>query len=107
MIGGLKQQDTDLWEAWIEYDPFHPGNFGILYIIGEIRMEAEGEAVVFERETREETLVLKLAGHSGGRRRRREIFYSEPVRDLNQYSRISIYAGREMVAHFDEIEVMI
>jgi hypothetical protein len=52
-------------------------------------------------------LVLQVPERPIGRCRMTEVYYAEPIEDLNQYSSISIYAGSELVAMFDEIEVMI
>lgn len=110
MISQLKKQDIDLWEAWIEYDQLSSGYFGILYVIGEIMVDQSfaGPAVnIVTIINSGRQLVLEVPERPLGRCKVKEILYSEPIRDLSQYSCISIYAGDELLANFDEIEVFI
>ena len=110
MLSQLKQQDVNLWEAWIEYDQFNPVFFGTLYIIGEIRVDQKSEPPV----------LLKSSYHRGSNQLRlqapprptghchiEEVRYSEQVKNLDQYSSICIYAGDNLIARFNEIEVLI
>lgn len=108
MIEPINLYETGLWEAWIEYDQYHPNYFGTLYIHGEVH-GAKTCACHFKKiETAEgHCLKLQLPSTPETHRRTNEVFYSEPIRNLNQYSSIQVFAGNELIACFDEIEVMI
>ena len=101
-------QETDLWEAWVEYDEFDPKVFGTLYIIGEIMIEPGTNIPSFSKSIGPENkLFLSLPPMPAGRGRRKEVLYSEPIRNLGQYSSILIYSGEDLLARFDEIEILI
>ena len=109
MISHVRQHDIDLWEVWIEYDQFNSKNFGTLYVLGEILSDPKSTQPVIQKSgsCTENNLVLLVPERPVGRCRTTEVYYSEPIENLNQYASISIYAGTELVASFDEIEVMI
>ncbi|MFL5772521.1 MAG: hypothetical protein ACJ75F_05145 [Flavisolibacter sp.] len=109
MISQERQADLDLWEVWIEYDQFNPKNFGMLYVLGEILTDYKNSnpEIVKRGRLKSDQLVLQVPARPTGRCHITEVYYSEAIEDLNQYSSISIYAGTELVAVFDEIEVMI
>lgn len=102
------QQDTDLWEVWIEYDQFHPQYFGTLYVHGEILANQKSRLPLLKISPDVSTqLILQLPAKSGHDRYVSEVVYSEPVKNLNQYSSVCIYAGNELIACFNSIEIMI
>lgn len=101
------QQDIDLWEIWVEYDPFHPEYFGILYVHGEIASDKKAALSFTKIDDEDAQLILQLPARSACVNYVREVFYSEPIRNLNQYTSIYIYAGDELIGCFDEIEIMI
>lgn len=102
------QQDVDLWEVWIEYDQFHPEYFGTLYIHGEIRSGKKSVGTLRKLDaTNGGELQLQLPERDGPPMYTREIFYSEPVRNLNQYTSIAIYADSQLAGSFNDIEIMI
>ena len=103
------EQDVDLWEVWIEYDQFNPKNFGTLYVLGEIMTDQNNlhPVIVKRGRFKNNQLVLQVPERPTGRCHITEVYYAESIEDLNQYASISIYAGTELVASFDEIEVMI
>jgi hypothetical protein len=111
MISQPKIQEADLWETWIEYDQFNPNHFGILYVMGEIFTDVKTGQPFTIRTTRTKLgnhLILTITEPCGkGRARNREVMYSEPIKDLNQYQSISIFQGVELLASFSEIEVLI
>lgn len=110
MISPVKKQDIDLWEAWIEYDQFNQQYFGTLYVIGEILVDQNYLQPTIEKKLlkgNDNQLSLVVPERPEGRCRLKEVFYSEQIHDLSQYGSISIFAGQEMIAHFDEIEVLI
>lgn len=109
MITQLKQQEIDLWEVWIEYDQFDSNNFGTLYIFGEIMLDSRSTEpfIVKSYQKNSSELILQVPARPIGRGRVKEVLFSEPVKSLEQYRCISIYAGEELIAFLDEIEVLI
>ena len=111
MISQLKQQDVDLWEAWIEYDQFDPSFFGTLYIIGEIRVDQKSEQppelLKYSQHNKSTQLILHVPPRFFGHSCMKEVLYSERVKNFDQYSSIRIYAGDNLIARFSEIEVFI
>lgn len=102
------QQDVDLWEVWIEYDPFHPQYFGTLYVHGE--MQADKRAGLFLTKANYDNsnqLILQVPERTSVHNYTTEVLYSEPVKNLNQYSSIFIYEGSELIGCFTDIEIMI
>jgi hypothetical protein len=107
MINTL-EQDLDLWEVWIEYDQFHPENFGTLYVHGEVTVDKKSASYLTKLNGDEKCqLKLQLPLRSTNVNSTKEVLYSEPIKNLNQYTSISIYAGNELIGYFDHIEVMI
>ena len=37
----------------------------------------------------------------------REVLYSEPIESIDKYDAVRIYAGNELIANFDDIEILI
>jgi hypothetical protein len=104
----IQLQDVDLWEAWIEYDQFNPTHFGTLYILGEIMIESGSAGpLITKGYDSEAQLVLNVPPRPHGRSRMKEVLYSEPVKSLDQYHTIRIYAGGALIARLDEIEVLV
>lgn len=111
MFSHVKQQVTDLWEVWIEYDQFNSEYFGTLYIFGEVVADQKSTSPLIKKvencKGANELCLMISDIKQPGSERIIEVCYSEPIRDLNQYSSICIYFGEELIAHFNEIEVMI
>lgn len=104
----LIQQDIDLWEVWIEFDQSHPEHFGILYVHGEILTDKKNTSSLIKTQAEVRgQLALQLPARSSGLCHTKEVLYSEPIRNLNQYTSICIYAGNELIGCFDDIEIMI
>jgi hypothetical protein len=102
-----KQQDVDLWEAWIEYEQFNSNHFGTLYVVGEILVDPASTPLLRKKEQLGRQLILQTPPFHSGRSRRQEVLYSEPIKNLNQYASICIYDGSELIAEFNEIEILI
>jgi hypothetical protein len=102
-------EDIGLWEVWVEYDQFAPHHFGMLYIIGEINLESPVSQPFTRLSGSESTkLLLQVPPQpEGGKGRIKEVLYSEPIESIDTYTSVCIYAGDELIASFDEIEVMI
>ena|SRR5215212_1157961 len=108
MISYQKLQDVDLWEMWIEFDQFNPNHFGILYVFGEIMIgQRQGKSLIRKIEHEDGQLVLQVPPRPVGRSRMKEVLYSEPVDNLSQYTSVCIYAGDELVACFNDVEILI
>ena len=107
MIKQLQLQEQDVWEAWIEFDQFSP-HFGILYIWGEFPSGKNGKVFTRKLQTRSGTqLLIQLPEASEGRHRTREYNFSESLSNPLQYESILVYSGKELVARFTEIEIVI
>jgi hypothetical protein len=101
------QQDLDLWEVWIEFDQFDPEHFGTLYVHGEVSTNKHSSSRLIKMDEEGCQLTLQLPSGSVGPRHMKELLYSEPIRNLNQYTSVCICEGDTMVALFDDIETMI
>jgi hypothetical protein len=102
------QQDIDLWEVWIEFDPSHPEYFGTLYVHGEVIIDKKMRSSLTRVASKDDyQLNLQLPVRSASFRCTKEVLYSEPIRNLNQYTSVCIYAGDELIGSFNEIEIMI
>src|SRR5881275_730428 len=101
-------QDIDLWEVWVEYDQFDPEYFGTLYVHGEILSNKSSVLSLTKiNPDYSSQLILQLPSKSSSNNHFREVLYSEPIRNLNQYSSICIYAGNDLIGYFNDIEIMI
>jgi hypothetical protein len=102
------QNDVSLWEVWIEYDPFHPKYFGTLYVHGEALTDKKSNGSFIRIESGEgHQLTLQLPVRSQSHNSTKEVLYSEPISNLNQYTSVCIYEGKELIGCFNDIEVMI
>ena len=105
MINQLVQLDTDLWEAWIEFEQFNSACFGTLYVIGEI---ATGQRLrKTSAKNRPQDLVLEISTARAVGKRTKEVVYTEEITSINQYKRIAIYLDGHLVKEFSEIEIMV
>ena len=108
MISQEKLQDIDLWEVWIEFDQFDPSHFGTLYVLGEIMINPRSrESLIRKIDHEGGQLILQVPDRPVGRSRMKEVLYSEPVDNLLQYSSVSVFAGTELIASVDHIEVLV
>jgi hypothetical protein len=101
------QQDLDLWEVWIEYDQFHPEYFGTLYVHGEMPTNKRISSLLTKVDTSDNQLTLQLPAEIDVDGCMKEVRYSEPIRNLNQYTSVCICEGDEVVGLLDDIEIMI
>lgn len=103
----LIEQGLNVWEAWIEYDQLHPEYFGMLYVHGEMVTDRKCSASFIKARTEDDQLIIQLVDPSTGNYRNREIVYSQPIRNINQYNSIFVYAGDQLITCLEDIEVMI
>jgi hypothetical protein len=111
MIVKPKQQDIDLWEAWIEMQSSKPADGGTLYIIGDVFMNTDLVQPSFiKRESPGDPHALKLEIYPGSTYNETfitEIMYAEDLDDVNHYNIIEIYEGDELVKTIRDIEKML
>ena len=104
----VTQQDTDLWEVWIEFDQSHPEYFGTLYVHGEIALGKKNHLALTRMDSKNDrALNLRLPAPTASFWHTKEVLYSEPIRNPNQYTSVRIYSGEELIGCFNEIEIII
>ena len=103
----LIEKGLNVWEAWIEYDQLHPEYFGILYVHGELVTDRKCSAPSIKATTEDDQLILQMVKPSSGNYRTKEIVYSQPIKNINEYDSIFVYAGDELITCLDEIQIMI
>ena len=111
MVYEPKQQDLDLWEAWIDLEV--PGRYGhgTLFVLGEIQVSPDlklpklrkadsgfGGNTILNLE-----LVQCCLNNAG---RVREIRYSEELREPVKYNSIIISAEGAILTRIEEIELI-
>ncbi len=105
------QQDLDLWEAWIEFDPLSPNNFGTLYIAGEVFIDKKAPHPFFikcAQEDEPQTLILTVqVVASATLARTAEVVYAESLSNIDQYTSIEIYKDGQLLTRIHEIEVLV
>ena len=107
-----KQNNLDLWEAWIDMQDSGENKRGTLYIIGDVLVSNRIlRPFLIKKETvppAEDELVLEVIPHiiseSG---HAVEVFYSEELHSPNQYKSITICSGNYIIANITEIEVLL
>jgi len=111
MIYQAIQQDIDLWEAWIEFDPVAQHFFGTLYVMGEVVVDKKssrpfiGKAV---NENEPHVLILHLQSPPVSHANRvTEVMYSENLKHIDQYRSIKIYKDHELLTRITDIETVV
>jgi hypothetical protein len=112
MLQASKQLNIDLWDAWIEFDPLHPDHFGVLYISGEVETKKKVSTPLAVNKLSQQgmlnTLVLQITeADTEGGNYIKEVMYSEPLYNLNQYNAVVIYVQEEIVTVIKDIEILI
>jgi hypothetical protein len=108
MIAKPKEQNIDLWEAWV--DLLSPGSkAGTLYVIGDVLMSSDLVQPYFIKRRSPlnlpGVLVLEIVSNKiYDEAYVTEIMFAEELDDINQYNAINIYAGDELVKTIDDIE---
>ena len=107
MLIQSKQQNVDLWEAWIDLETTNSGGAATLYLIGDIFTENIFAKPFFKK--REDFIpdVLSLEivpGITSEDGYVTEIMYSEDLQEVDQYKSIFIYAGNELLTQIQDIE---
>ncbi len=107
MISELKQQDVDLWEAWIDLPSNSETNCPTLYVVGDVFSDDRFSQPYFIKRVHENPNVLVLEilpGISSEDGYVTEILYAEELDIIDQYQTIIIYAGGEIVTQIYDIE---
>lgn len=109
MLIETKQQNVDLWEAWIDMQIASNGNIATLYLIGDVFTDDRFAAPHFIKKEHSDPHVLSLEIYPGITSEDgyvTEAMYSEELQDIDQYSSILIYAGTELLASIQDIETI-
>lgn len=100
--------DIDLWEIWVEFDPSDPKHFGTLYVHGEVLTDYKHPRLPVKKiGSQLSKLILQLPSRSHSVNRTKEVLYSEPIRNLNQYTCVEVYVGNELIISLNELEILI
>lgn len=107
----MSKQAVDLWEAWIDLQCNDESSCGTLFVWGELSVgNSLSEPILVKRTVQgadPSHLYLEVVPYilapSG---RITETRYSEPVLKLDQYTRIIICAGEEVLVQIEDIEVL-
>ncbi|MCU7547710.1 hypothetical protein OCK74_01230 [Chitinophagaceae bacterium LB-8] len=107
-----KENNIDLWEAWIDMQNSGKNQRGTLYIIGDVVINnrilrpflVKKEAV---HPTKDELLLEVIPHIISENGYTVEVFYSEELQSPNQYKSITIYSGNIQIAKITEIEVLL
>ena len=107
MITHPKQQDVDLWEAWIDLQSTDSGNRFTLYVVGDVFTDDAVTQPYFTKRRGGDPGTLALEIHPGITSEEgyvTEILYAEELDTMDCYDTIVIYAGNEVVTTINEIE---
>ena len=107
MLIESKQQNVDLWEAWIDLHPTNGSGAATLYLIGDIFTENIFAKPFFKKRQDFIPDVLSLEivpGITSEDGYVTEIVYSEDLQEIDQYKTIFIYAGNELLTQIKDIE---
>lgn len=107
MISELKQQDVDLWEAWIDFQTTNETNCPTLYVVGDVFTDDRFSQPYFIKREHFDPQVLALEilpGIASEDGYVTEVLYAEELEDINQYKSIVIYASGELVTSILDIE---
>ena len=106
MLIDSKQQNVDLWEAWIDMQVSSNGA-ATLYLIGDVFTDDRLEQPFFVKKNHADADVLALQimpGITSEDGYITEIMYAEELMQVDQYSAIHIYAKNELLTSIQEIE---
>ena len=109
MLIELKHQNVDLWEVWVDLQTPNHSNAATLYLIGDVFTNNHLTQPYFQKKKHTDPQVLSLEifpGIASDDGFVTEVMYSEELEHSEQYSSILIYAGDELVAHLEDIEVL-
>ena len=107
-----KQNNLDLWEAWIDMQHSGKDQRGTLYIFGDVMVNNRIlRPFLIKKETvppQEDELILEVIPHVIAEHGHAiEVFYSEELHSPNQYKSITICSGKYVIAKITEIEVLL
>jgi hypothetical protein len=109
----MKQNNIDLWEAWIDMQDSGKDQRGTLYIIGDVLVNNRILRPFLVKKEHpvvpaKDELVLEVIPHIISENGQAvEVFYSEELHSPNQYKSITICSGNFVVAKITEIEVLL
>ena len=106
MLLQLKQQNVDLWEAWIDLQTA-ANDVATLYVIGDVYTDDRFAQPYFIKREHPfpDVLALEiLPGITSDDGYVTEIMYTEELNNAAQYSSILIYVGNDLVTRIEDIE---
>ena len=106
MLIQSKQQNVDLWEAWIDMQSASNGTT-TLYLIGDVFTDDRFAQPSFIKKNHPNPQVLALEiipGITSEDGYLTEIMYSEELKNVDRYSAIHIYAEDQLVTRIQDIE---
>lgn len=103
-------ETLDLWEAWVDLQSPDTGS-AMLYVIGDVFVgRSATNPILVKKEVQGAQpghlyleIMPSIATDQG---RLTEISYAEPLSGLNQYKKIHICIGEEVVSEIGEIETI-
>lgn len=107
MITDLKQQDVDLWEAWIDVQSTDSEDRLTLYVVGDVFTDDTICLPYFikKESANPKSLILEiLPGITSEEGYVTEILYAEELDCIGQYESIIIYANKEKITAITDIE---
>ena len=102
-----KQQNVDLWEAWIDMQIVANGGTATLNIVGDVYTDDRFAQPYFVKREHNNPKILILEilpGITSEDGYITEIMYAEELNYIDQYSAIFIYAGGELLTTLQDIE---
>lgn len=110
MITQPKQQDVDLWEAWIDLQSTDSGNRFTLYVVGDVFIHDPVTQPYFTKRSHENSRTLSLEIQPAITSEEgyvTEILYAEELDAMDRYDTIIIYAGDQLVTTITDIETFL
>jgi hypothetical protein len=107
MLIESKQQNVDLWEAWIDLQTASNGATATLYLIGDVFTDDRFAPPYFIRREHNNPKILSLEilpGITSEEGYITEVMYAEELSNIDQYTAIFIYSGKEIVTRIYDIE---
>lgn len=107
----MSKQAIELWEAWIDLQYADEDSKGTLFVWGEVCVgNSLSEPVLVKRKVQGSApthLYLEVVPYILEKDGRvTEARYSEPLQQIDQYTRIIVCSGEEVLVEIDNIELL-
>jgi hypothetical protein len=107
-----KKHHLNIWEAWIDVQESGGRQIGSLYIIGDVLVNNHILRPLLVKKQFDSNDKIELSLEiipdivsEGGKSV--EVFYSEELESPDQYKSVTIFAGNQIIAKINEIEILI